>query len=163
MWGRWMWKILDGLVDGRLLMVVIDGMGWVSGGLSIRPHDTLTLAESSTHVTLRLWGTSTRRRKHPWCKPPNSPLHSLSAPSVAYRTAADMQRCLFSTAPRSSFALAAPFKTTPAKRLIHDIVISRTGKPIIRTPRGGRCVSNFYSVFYCVIFEHGTNGGGGVV
>lgn len=57
--GRWAWRILDGLVDGRLLMVVIDGMGWVSGGLSIRPHDTLTLAESSTHVTLRLWGTST--------------------------------------------------------------------------------------------------------
>lgn len=61
MWGRWTWRILDGLVDERLLMVVIDGMGCVSGGLSIRPHDTLTLtlAESSTHVTLRLWGTST--------------------------------------------------------------------------------------------------------
>lgn len=73
-----------------------------------------------------------------------------------------MQRCLFSTAPRSSFALAAPFKTTPAKRLIHDIVISRTGKPIIRTPRGGRCVSSFYSVFCFVIFEYETNGGGGI-
>lgn len=75
-----------------------------------------------------------------------------------------MQRCLFSTVPRSSFALAAPFKSAPAKRLIHDIVISRTGKPIIRTPRGGRCVSNCHNVFFIfaifAIFEHRANGSG---
>ncbi|KAI5789915.1 putative NADH-ubiquinone oxidoreductase 39 kDa subunit [Pyronema domesticum] len=47
-----------------------------------------------------------------------------------------MQRCCSSVLPR----LVAPTKTfaAPARRSIHDIAITRTGKPIIRVPGGGR-------------------------
>ncbi|KAH8151573.1 uncharacterized protein LAJ45_04194 [Morchella importuna] len=50
-----------------------------------------------------------------------------------------MQRCLFSAVPRSSWAPAVgPRMMLATKRAIHDIAITRTGKPIIRQPSGGR-------------------------
>ncbi|KAL7270763.1 Protein-lysine N-methyltransferase efm5 [Rhizina undulata] len=51
-----------------------------------------------------------------------------------------MQRCCSSVLPRSSAALggSAKLAASPARRSIHDITITRTGKPIIRTPGGGR-------------------------
>lgn len=51
-----------------------------------------------------------------------------------------MQRCCSVALPRSLFARAPPaFAATPASaRFVHDITITRTGKPIIRNPDAGR-------------------------
>ena len=52
--------------------------------------------------------------------------------------AAAMQRCCSSILPRLGAVAPAPFKAPMVRRSIHDIAITRTGKPIIRTPGGGR-------------------------
>ncbi|KAF8250266.1 NAD(P)-binding protein [Wilcoxina mikolae CBS 423.85] len=50
-----------------------------------------------------------------------------------------MQRCCSSVLPRlAAPAKATPFLASPAHRFISDIAITRTGKPIIRVPGGGR-------------------------
>ncbi|KAA8913923.1 putative NADH-ubiquinone oxidoreductase 39 kDa subunit [Sphaerosporella brunnea] len=51
-----------------------------------------------------------------------------------------MQRCCSSVLPRlaAPAKAAAPISATPARKSIHDIAITRTGKPIIRVPGGGR-------------------------
>ncbi|TGZ85271.1 NAD(P)-binding protein [Ascodesmis nigricans] len=49
-----------------------------------------------------------------------------------------MQRCCSTTLPRLAASARPSFATPPLRNAFHDIAITRTGKPIIRTPGGGR-------------------------
>jgi hypothetical protein len=78
----------------------------------------------------------------------NSAIHTSSSinartpltlsPHLRLCAAAAMQRCCSSILPRLGAVAPAPFKAPAVRRSIHDIAITRTGKPIIRTPGGGR-------------------------
>ena len=113
---------------------------------SFTPHRAIFHVPCATHHRVA-FHYSVDRDSRPSNSTPRSPTPPLTTTSTLLTSphiiqtsvqADAMQRCCSSILPRLGAVAPAPFKAPMVRRSIHDIAITRTGKPIIRTPGGGR-------------------------